>query len=76
MSRSMKKKRESQYAKENLESLQQEKQRLEAQFQNEVNTLDAKINPITENVESLTISPSKTNISIRLVALVWTPNQS
>ena len=76
MSRSMKKKRESEYAKENLESLQQEKQRLETQFQDEVNTLDAKINPITENLERIMITPSKTNISIRLVALVWTPNQS
>jgi exonuclease VII large subunit len=76
MNRSMKKKRESEYAKENLESLQQEKQRLEAQFQDEVNTLDAKINPITENLESIMITPSKTNIAVRLVALVWASNQS
>lgn len=71
MNRGMKKKRETEYAKENLQSLQQEKQRLEAQFQAEVNTLDVKINPITENLESIVITPSKTNISVRLVALVW-----
>jgi hypothetical protein len=74
MSRSMKKKRESQYAIENLQSLQQEKECLESQFQTEVNNLDAKINPITENLDSIVITPSKTNISVRFVALVWTPN--
>jgi hypothetical protein len=74
MSRSMKKKRESEYARENLQSLQQEKQRLESQFQAEVNMLDAKINPITENLESIMITPSKTNILVRFVALVWKPN--
>lgn len=74
MSRSMKKKRESEYARENLQSLQQEKQLLESQFQAEVNTLDAKINPITENLESIMITPSKTNILVRFVALVWKPN--
>jgi hypothetical protein len=74
MSRSMKKKRESEYASENLQSLQQEKQRLESQFQAEVNMLDAKINPITENLESIMITPSKTNILVRFVALVWKPN--
>jgi hypothetical protein len=74
MGRSMKKKRESEYAKENLQSLQQEKQRLESQFQTEVNIFDAKINPITENLESIMITPSKTNILVRFVALVWTSN--
>jgi hypothetical protein len=72
MGRSMKKKREGEYAKENLQSLLEEKQRLESEFQAEVNTLDAKINPITENFESIIITPSKTNIVVRFVALVWT----
>jgi DUF4097 and DUF4098 domain-containing protein YvlB len=73
MSRSTKKKRESEYAKENLQSLQEEKQRLESEFQTEVNNLDMKINPITENLENIMITPSKTNIVVRFVALVWTP---
>jgi len=73
VNRGMKKKRDSEYAQENLESLRQEKQRLEAQFQTEVNMLDMKINPLTENLERIAITPSKTNISVRLIALVWTP---
>jgi hypothetical protein len=74
MSRSMKKKREDEYARENLQSLQQEKEQLESQFQTEVNTLDTKTNPITENLESIVITPTKTNILVRFVALVWTSN--
>ncbi len=74
MGRSMKKKREGEYAKENLQSLQEEKQRLESEFQIEVNTLDAKINPIAEDFESIIIAPTKTNIVVRFVALVWTSN--
>jgi hypothetical protein len=73
MGRSIKKKRESEYAKENRQSLLEEKQRLESQFQTEVNNLDTQINPITQNFESTVITPSKTNIVVRFVALVWTP---
>jgi hypothetical protein len=72
--RGMKKKRESEYAKENLQSLQQEKERLDAQFQSEVNMLDTKTDPLTENLERIVITPTKTNISVRFVALVWTPS--
>ena len=63
MSRSTKKKRKKEDAMENLQSLQQEKQRLESEFQTEVNMLRIpKLNPITENLESIIITPSKTNI--------------
>jgi exonuclease VII large subunit len=73
MGRSVKEKRESEYAQENLQSLQQEKQLLESQFQTEVNNFDAKIDPITENLENIMITPSKTNVLVRFVALVWIP---
>ena len=72
MGRSIKKKRESEYAKENRQSLLEEKQRLESQFQKEVNNFDDKINPTMENLDTILITPSKTNIVVRFVALVWT----
>ncbi|MCJ7570555.1 MAG: hypothetical protein MUO82_01575 [Candidatus Thermoplasmatota archaeon] len=59
---------------ENFQSLKDEKQRLELQFQTEVNMLDAKTNPGTENLENIVITPTKTNIIVRLVALIWSPN--
>lgn len=70
--RSAKKKRESADAKENLFALQQEKSRLETQFQGEVNLLQVKTDPFSENLESIMITPAKTNIVVNLVALVWT----
>jgi exonuclease VII large subunit len=73
MGRGMKKKRESEYAKENLQALQQEKSRLETQFQEEVTMLNASTNPITENLETIIITPTKANITVRFVGLVWTP---
>lgn len=70
----MQRKREREDAIENLQALKEEKQRLELQFQTEVNMLDAKTNPIIENLENIIITPAKTNIMIRLVALIWSPN--
>jgi hypothetical protein len=71
MGRSMKKKRESEYAKENYQALLEEKRLLDSQFQSEVNTLDTKINPITETFETILVTPSKTNIVVRFMGLVW-----
>lgn len=71
VSRGMKKKRETAYARENLEALQEEKSRLDAQFQQDVSMLDVKTDPITEELERIVITPTKANISVRLVALVW-----
>ncbi len=60
-------------AEANLKALQQERADLEAQFQSEVNMLEAKTNQLNESLETISITPTKSNISIRLVALVWAP---
>ena len=72
ISRSMKESRDSENAEENLNALQQERDRLDAQFQSEVGITEAKINPLTETFENIWITPTKTNIQVQLVALVWT----
>jgi hypothetical protein len=71
MGRSMKKKRESEYAKENYQALLEEKRLLDSQFQTEISTMDLKINPINETLETIIITPSKTNIVVRFIGLVW-----
>jgi uncharacterized membrane protein len=76
ISRSMQQTRKKEDSMENLQALQQEKARLETQFQAEVNMLETKTNPITENLSSILITPAKTNISVRFVALVWTSTES
>ena len=35
--------------------------------------LEAKTDPLTERLETVVVKPKKTNITLRLVALVWVP---
>lgn len=72
ITRSMKESRDRENAEANLKALQQERARLEAQFQSEVDNTEAKTNPLAEPLENVLIAPNKTNIIVRLVALVWT----
>jgi hypothetical protein len=72
ISRSMKESKEIRGAETDLQALQQQRANLETQFQSEVEALEAKTDPLTENLESVSITPTKANISIRLVSLVWT----
>lgn len=74
VSRTMKKTRERGYAKENLSSLQQEKKDLETQFESDVKKLETTFDPTSEHLESIMISPQKSNVSVRLLALVWAPS--
>ncbi len=60
-------------AKENVEALEQQKAELEEQFKTELESIDVKIDPLTEELDSITIKPKKTNITVRLLALVWIP---
>ncbi len=70
--RSMKESKDRQRAEANLKALQQERANFEAQFQSEVEMLEAKTDPRTEKLENVAITPTKNNISTRLVTLVWT----
>ena len=71
ISRSMKESRDKENAEANLKALQQERAKLEAQFQSEVSNIEAKSNPVAETLENVLISPTKTNIKVQLVALTW-----
>lgn len=71
--RSIKEEKKKKIIEENMKALRQERENLEAQFQYEVEMMKNKNNPLNEELEKTFISPSKTNVSIRLVALVWVP---
>lgn len=71
LARSRKESRDKENAEENLKAAQQERARLEAKFQSEVKNTETKINTLTENLENVQITPSKTDITVRLIALVW-----
>lgn len=73
-SRILKETKEVSQAKENLEALQQQLADLEAQLRSETEALAAAMNPQTENLEIITLKPTKANILVQFVALAWVPH--
>jgi hypothetical protein len=61
-------------AEETVEALQKRLAELQAQFDEDIKKLESKIDPLTEELSTLSIKPRKTDISIQLVALVWLPH--
>ncbi len=61
-------------AEENVSALQQQLGDLEAQFKTETDVLAAAIDPLNEKLEMISLKPTKANIAVRLVALVWAPH--
>lgn len=61
-------------AEENVAALQQQLADLEAQFKSESDALAAATDPLNEKLETVSIKPTKANIAVKLVALVWTPH--
>ncbi len=53
--------------------LQQQLADLEAQFKTESDALAAATDPLNEQLETISIKPTKANIAVKLVALAWTP---
>ena len=60
-------------AGETAEAVQGQIDALQAQFDAEVDALSRLIDPLTEPLETVTLKPKKTNISVRPLVLAWTP---
>ena len=60
-------------AQETVEAVQQQLQALEEQFRAEVEAASAAAGPANESLETIELRPTRTNINVRLVALVWLP---
>ena len=72
--RAMKESKDVSQAEDNVAALQQQLAALEAEFKAEADALAAATDPLTEKLETLSLKPSKSNISIKLVALAWVPH--
>jgi hypothetical protein len=72
--RVMKESKDVSQAEDNVAALQQQLAELEAQFKAETDTLAAATDPLTEKLESLSLQPTKSHITIKLVALAWCPH--
>lgn len=62
-------------AAETVAALEKQYQELDAQFRDETAALTASLNATAEQIETLDLKPRKTDIQVRLVALVWLPFQ-
>ena len=60
-------------AAESVEALQGQLAQLEAELRSETESLEAKIDAQSEPLDTITIKPKKTNISVQLVVLAWAP---
>ena len=61
-------------AGETVAAIKQQLADLDAQFQAEAAAIEAGCDPASESLETIELRPRKTNISVKLVALAWTPH--
>jgi len=71
--RAIKESKDVSQAEENVAGLQQQLADLEAQFKTETDALAVATDPLNEKLETVSLKPSKSNISVRLITLAWTP---
>ena len=60
-------------AMETVAAIDQQITDLNAQFEEETAELESKIDPLTEDLETLSIKPKKTDIQVQLTTLAWAP---
>jgi hypothetical protein len=61
-------------ASENLDVLKQQKADLAAEFSAEMKSLEGSADPLQQTLEKISQRPKKSDITVRLVALVWFPH--
>jgi len=73
MGRTMKESQDIGRAQDSLEAMRQQKAELEAQVQAEVSALGGALDPLAEPLDTVTLKPKRTDLSVQLVALAWAP---
>ena len=59
-------------ARETVAAIEEQRKQLDADFAAETAALDAANDAATEKLVKVTVKPTKTNITVKLVGLVWT----
>jgi hypothetical protein len=73
VSRSMKESQDVDRAQDNVAAVTQTIADLEAEFQAETKALESSFDPQTETLETVSLKPTKANITVKLVTLAWAP---
>ena len=71
--RQMKESQDVERAEENVAAASQNLANLEAEFQAEAAALERSYDPQTEQLEKVSLKPTKANIAVKLVTLAWAP---
>jgi len=71
--RSMKESQDVDRAEDNVAVISQKLTDLEAEFQSETAALERSFDPQTEQLEKVSLKPTKANIAVKLVTLAWAP---
>jgi hypothetical protein len=72
MGRTMKESEDVARANETVAVLTEQRRQLDDELRLEAATIDASADATTETLERISVKPKKTNLSVKLVALVWT----
>ena len=72
--RVMKESQDVSLAEENVAALQKQLADLESQFKSEREALSDATDPLHEKLDTISVRPTKANITVKLVALAWTPH--
>ncbi|HVQ39591.1 MAG TPA: hypothetical protein VMS31_18780, partial [Pyrinomonadaceae bacterium] len=72
--RSMKEAQDVTRAEETVEAVNQQLTDLDAQFREETAAIERSIDPQTEQLETVSLKPKKSNITVKLVTLAWAPS--
>jgi hypothetical protein len=73
MSRTYKERQDVDRYGESVEAVQRQLGDLNSQFEEEVAALSSRIDPATEQFETVAVKPKKTGITVRLLTLCWAP---
>jgi hypothetical protein len=60
-------------AQDTVESLRQQQDDLDAELTAEIQSVQTRIDPLTEALEAVSLRPKKANVAAKLVALAWVP---
>jgi hypothetical protein len=71
--RSMKEAEDVERAQDNVEAITQKLADLEADFQAETRALEQSFDPQTEQLETVSLKPTKANIAVKVLTLAWAP---
>jgi uncharacterized protein YhaN len=61
-------------AEDNVAAISQKLADLEADFQAETRALEQSFDPQTEQLETVSLKPSKANIAVKVLTLAWAPH--